>query len=100
MPLTTDGPIYPPFALKQQYTASAKGCINATVSNLLAQATTSEKPGMLLGKVQSGKTKTFLGVIALAFDNGFDVAVVFTKGTRALAQQTLSRIGGDFQDAV
>jgi hypothetical protein len=46
------------------------------------------QPGMLLGKVRSGKTKTFMGAIALAFDNGFDVCVVLTKGTKALAKQT------------
>jgi hypothetical protein len=51
---------------------------------------------MLLGKIQSGKTKTFLAMIALAFDNGFDAAIVLTKGTKALAQQTLQRIRRDF----
>jgi hypothetical protein len=53
---------------------------------------------MLLGKIQSGKTRTFIGVTALAFDNGYDVAIVLTKGTRALAQQTYQRLQGDFAD--
>jgi len=52
---------------------------------------------MLLGKIQSGKTKTFLAVMALAFDNEFDVAVVLTKGTRALAKQTYERIRSEFR---
>ena len=51
---------------------------------------------MLLGKIQSGKTKSFLGTIALGFDNRFDVAIVLTKGTKALARQTLSRIRREF----
>jgi hypothetical protein len=51
---------------------------------------------MLLGKIQSGKTKTFLGIIALAFDTGFDVAIILTKGTKALARQTLQRVHRDF----
>ena len=51
---------------------------------------------MLLGKIQSGKTKTFLGAIALAFDNGFDAAIILTKGTRALTRQTLARMHRDF----
>ncbi len=51
---------------------------------------------MLLGKIQSGKTKTFLAIIALAFDNGFDVAVILTKGTRALTKQTLQRVRSEF----
>ncbi len=51
---------------------------------------------MLLGKIQSGKTKTFLSMIALAFDNGFDIAIVLTKGTKALTSQTLHRIRSEF----
>jgi hypothetical protein len=31
----------------------------------------------------SRQTKTFLGIIALAFDNGFDIAIILTKGTKA-----------------
>jgi len=53
---------------------------------------------MLLGKIQSGKTRTFLGVMALAFDNGYDAAIVLTKGTKALAQQTLERLRVEFKE--
>ena len=53
---------------------------------------------MLLGKIQSGKTRAFLGIIAQAFDEGFDVAIVLTKGTKTLAKQTVSRISGDFKE--
>ncbi len=52
---------------------------------------------MLLGKIQSGKTRAFLGIIALAFDKGFDLAVVLTKGTKTLGNQTVSRIRTDFK---
>jgi hypothetical protein len=51
---------------------------------------------MLLGKIQSGKTRAFLGIIAGAFDEGFDVAVVLTKGTKTLARQTVRRISAEF----
>lgn len=67
-----------------------------TVERLRSVQTSAEHPGMLLGKIQSGKTKTFLGVIALAFDNGFDVAIILTKGTKALARQTLARVRREF----
>jgi len=46
-------------------------CAEETVAALLANATTSDRPGMLLGKVQSGKTRTVVCVIALAFDKMF-----------------------------
>ena len=51
---------------------------------------------MLLGKIQSGKTRTFLGIIALAFENEFDISVILTKGTKALAKQTLERVRAEF----
>lgn len=64
-----------------------KNCIETTVENLTKASTTSDKPGMLLGKIQSGKTIAFIGTIGLAFDNDYDVVIVLTKGTRALAEQ-------------
>jgi hypothetical protein len=74
-----------------------KDCISRTVEKLLLEQTSSKRPGMLLGKIQSGKTRAFLGVIALAFDKGYDVAIVLTKGTISLARQTLIRIKDDFE---
>ena len=59
-------------------------CIEQTVSKLAAQDTSSKRPGILLGKIQSGKTRAFIGVIALAFDQGYDIAIILTKGTKAL----------------
>ncbi|MBV8647851.1 Z1 domain-containing protein [Paludibacterium sp.] len=71
-------------------------CVHNTVAQLLSQPTDARKPGMLLGKIQSGKTRAFLGVIAESFDKGFDVAVVLTKGTKTLAKQTVNRISKEF----
>ncbi|MCP5481453.1 MAG: hypothetical protein H7A21_08485 [Spirochaetales bacterium] len=51
---------------------------------------------MLLGKIQSGKTRTFMGILALAFDNGFDFGIILTKGTVALARQTYERLLRNF----
>jgi hypothetical protein len=70
--------------------------MEAVVQKVLGVQTSAERPGMLLGKIQSGKTKTFLGVTALAFDNHFDIAIVLTKGTKALTKQTLQRIRKEF----
>ena len=73
-----------------------KACIEDTVEKLMASDTSTKKPGILLGKVQSGKTRTFLGVMALAFDNGYDIAIILTKGTKPLTEQTLKRLHEDF----
>jgi hypothetical protein len=79
-----------------KYSDETLNCIQRVVERLLSTDTSAQRPGMLLGKIQSGKTKTFLATIALAFDNGFDVALVLTKGTKALARQTLSRVRSEF----
>ncbi|WP_139253299.1 Z1 domain-containing protein [Burkholderia ubonensis] len=73
-----------------------QACIENVVDQL-DDAIDPNKPGMLLGKIQSGKTRGFLGVIARAFDRDYDIAIVLTKGTRTLAHQTVKRIGRDFK---
>jgi len=77
-------------------TVEAEKCVRETVAALLSQPTDARRPGMLLGKIQSGKTRSFLGIIAAAFDEGFHVAIVLTKGTRTLAKQTVNRISREF----
>lgn len=70
--------------------------VHETVEKLRAEDTSSRRPGILLGKVQSGKTRAYLGIIARAFDVGYDVAVILTKGTKSLVKQTLSRVRQDY----
>ena len=74
-----------------------KKCIEDTVSQLLEEGERAEEPGLLLGKIQCGKTDTFEDIIGLAFDKGIDVAVVFTKGTKPLAEQTIKRMKKDYR---
>ncbi|MGH9713036.1 MAG: hypothetical protein ACRD5M_07030 [Candidatus Acidiferrales bacterium] len=95
-----DGPIYERFLANKDYSRESKQCIQETVARLISIITTADRPGMLLGKIQSGKTRTFLGVLALAFDNKFDFAIVFTKGTVALAEQTLERLKEEFRSLI
>ena len=73
-------------------------CAEETVTELLTTATTSDHPGMLLGKVQSGKTRTFISILALAFDNTFDIAIVLSKNSKALIKQTTNRLKGEFRE--
>ncbi len=79
------------------YTEEEQNCIINTVKNLNNIETLGSHPGMLLGKIQSGKTKTFMAIIGLCFDNNYQVSIVLTKGTRALATQTQLRIKSDFK---
>jgi hypothetical protein len=81
---------------KNDYDMATQKCIEDTVIDLIHKKTNNNHPGMLLGKIQSGKTRTFIGVTGLAFDNNYDVAIVLTKGTKALAYQTYERLKDEF----
>ncbi|MBK7072931.1 MAG: hypothetical protein IPH44_11570 [Myxococcales bacterium] len=102
MPIDRNGPIFTLYASAQSPALSddTTDCAARTVEQLLDVATDENKPGMLLGKIQSGKTRTFLAAVALALDAEFGLAIIFTKGTRALARQTLARIRRDFRGAI
>lgn len=52
--------------------------------------------GIVIGKVQSGKTSNFISLLALAFDNGYDIAVVLGGNTLDLLKQNASRITSAF----
>jgi hypothetical protein len=99
-PIRTNGPLYSEIESRLIYTDEYRDCILRTVQRLIEQATTNERPGMLLGLIQSGKTRTFLGIVALALDNGFDNCIILTKGTKPLARQTLARVRQAFSGAI
>lgn len=68
------GAFYPVYKkVNPTFSTNTFRCAEETVDELLKKSTTSDHPGMLLGKVQSGKTRTFISIMALAFDNGFDI---------------------------
>jgi hypothetical protein len=88
---------YARIAADRQDSGELQDCICRTVDQLVKQGTSTSQPGILLGRIQSGKTRAFLGVIGLAFDQGYDVAIILTKGTVSLAKQTLNRVREDFR---
>ena len=53
-------------------------------------------PIMMLGKIQSGKTRAFIGLLSLGFDNDFDMVFILTKNSVALATQTVKRKKKEF----
>lgn len=70
--------------------------VHDMADHLLEDGPKATQPCLLLGKVQCGKTDTFLSIMGLCFDRGIDVAVVMTKGTNTLTEQTLKRLRNDF----
>ncbi len=95
-----DGTFFPRFKVSQNYGPEHTDCITKTVGQLLANTADTRRPAMLLGKIQSGKTRTFEGIMALAFDNSYDVVIILTKNNVPLALQTLKRVNRDFGEFV
>ena len=52
--------------------------------------------GLVVGRVQSGKTRNYVGLMLKAIDEGYNVVIVLTSPSTALADQTQSRIEKDF----
>lgn len=90
--------IYDHLARLRSYSGPLKFTIQDTVDKLLSNVTDSSDPGLLLGKIQCGKTRAFVGVMALAFDRGVDAVVVLTKSDNGLVSQTKFRMEYEFED--
>jgi len=82
---------------KRKDSPELKKTMEEVTKDLLKYKTDDLKPGILLGLIQSGKTRAFVGVIAKGFDDGFDVAIVFTKNSVALVEQTMKRLKSEFE---
>ncbi|WP_026023143.1 Z1 domain-containing protein [Paenisporosarcina sp. TG20] len=85
---------------KNNYDFASQKVIEQTVRNLKEVSTSSNKPGMLLGKIQSGKTRTFIGIMGLAYDNGYDLVIILTKNSNALTKQTFERLENEFENLI
>lgn len=60
---------------------------------------TKQLTGIVIGKVQSGKTSNFISLTALAFDNGYSHVVVFGGTKNELLKQNSERIKEYFKVA-
>lgn len=95
----SETPIYDRLVEENKFGVSKEKaeCIESTVAELLSDAPNASDPGLLLGKIQCGKTDTFETIIGLAFDRGIDITIVLTKGTNALVRQTIERMHYDYR---
>ena len=55
--------------------------------------------GLVVGRVQSGKTQNYIGLMLRAIDDGFNVIIVLTSKNNELLRQTRDRIFGDGKSA-
>ena len=56
--------------------------------------------GLVVGKVQSGKTGNFSGVINAAYDVGYNIVIVLSGLTNKLREQTKERLNNDVQKLI
>lgn len=56
------------------------------------------RTGVVIGKVQSGKTSNFISLMALAFDNRYDIVVVLGGTKIPLLRQNFARINSYFDN--
>jgi hypothetical protein len=98
--LASTAQYYDQLAAKRGDDADLMAKVEETVKKLTDEQTSVRSPGMLLGKIQSGKTRAFLGIIARCFDRGFGVAIILTKNNVSLARQTLIRVKEDFRELI
>jgi hypothetical protein len=85
---------------RNKYTEEQRACIEGCLVQLRCseKRTNGQNPGVLLGKIQSGKTRCFIGVLGLGLDLHYDYCIVLTKNTKALAHQTLQRLEAELED--
>jgi hypothetical protein len=90
--------IYDELKTKRNDNEELQHCITDTVDSLFNQTKEEDglyKPICLLGKIQSGKTRAFIGIIAKAFDEGIHTIIVLTKNSKILGVQTTKRIANE-----
>lgn len=74
--------------------------VRSTYSKLLKQlATNTNHNSLLVGKVQSGKTSNLELLTALAFDNGYNLLIIYGGYDTELLRQCTERFGSTFESA-
>lgn len=102
------GDAFEDFLQSQKATPTKRGLSDVGAYNLRATTcdilnhcnphyavTNQETTHLVVGYVQSGKTMSFTGVLAMARDNGYRVAVILTGVTTNLQGQTSDRLEKD-----
>jgi hypothetical protein len=74
--------------LKNSSIEILKNCVPSKQNSFESEQNT----GLVLGYVQSGKTRSFMSLIALAKDNGYKLVIVLGGTTNILLDQTTDRL--------
>ena len=77
-------------------TEDRKGRINEIVA---IEAKNNRVNGLVVGRVQAGKTQNYTGLITKAIDQKWNVVIVLTSNNVALANQTKLRLKNDLKES-
>lgn len=82
-------------------TETAVNRIMSRINSLLEKQTDGEKrlSGLVVGRVQSGKTRNYIGLMLKAVSERWNVILVLTSNNVALCNQTRERIRDEFNKA-
>ena len=78
--------------IKESSIEILRKCVPSTVDLHNKNNNSTNNTGLIIGKIQSGKTLSFTTVMALARDNGYRVVIVISGRTNLLLKQTIDRL--------
>lgn len=83
------------FEEKQNLERSSLSILKNLVAPFYKVANKENNTGLVIGKIQSGKTLSFTTVISLLRDNGYKIVIVVSGRTKLLLGQTIDRLKKD-----
>lgn len=92
----TDGPAFSSFLDSSGLPQEAQQRLRSFTPRVLGQAPRPDElqrtTGLVIGKVQSGKTNSFLALAALASDNGYSLIIILSGTKNLLKNQTYRQV--------
>ena len=80
-------------------TRNSVDAIMGRIDELLEDRPDGRLSGLVVGRVQSGKTRNYIGLALKAAESGWNVIIILTSPIMALAEQTEKRVKRDFKKA-
>lgn len=88
------------FATMNKFSSDKKNEVLNLSKNIISNFNEESKSSLLIGRVQSGKTTTFINIIAAALNSDFQNVIVLTGTKNDLNDQTFDRIIKTFNQDV
>ena len=83
---------------KENLRSSSINILSKCIESKFEEDTVKSNIGLVIGKIQSGKTMSFTSVLSMARDNNYKVAIVISGRSNLLLKQTTERLKEDLED--